>query len=84
MGQHKRINYATSIIFQSYSYYFVDGPAPLVQVTVYKQAREIHPERKELRLSKLSRPDCHRHEEKSIGSRATNHPDEELSVGKHQ
>ena len=36
--------------------YFVDGPAPLVLVTVYKQAREIHLEQKELRLSNRRAP----------------------------
>ena len=35
-------------------------------------------------FAELSRPDCHCHKRKSIGGCAPDHPDEELSVGKHQ
>ena len=52
MGQHRHSIMPLQLSFN----YFVDGSAPLVLVTVYKQAREIHLEQKELRLSNRRAP----------------------------
>ena len=64
--------------------YFVDGPAPLVLVTVYKQAREIHLEQKELRLLNSRAPIAIDMKRRASAAALQIILMKKLSVGKHQ